>query len=81
MILSERAFISGIKQLITMAKTLKSHEFGLLSYYDHPISSGPMEGTNNKIKTLIRQHYGIRDQEFFDLLLYSMRHMKYALTG
>ena len=27
----------------------------------------PMEGTNNKIKTLKRQAYGYRDQEFFKL--------------
>jgi hypothetical protein len=26
-----------------------------------------MEGTNNKIKTLKRQAYGYRDQEFFKL--------------
>ncbi|MGL1863361.1 MAG: transposase [Pseudodesulfovibrio sp.] len=31
------------------------HAFGILAYYDHPISSGPIEGTNNKIKTLKRQ--------------------------
>ncbi|WP_245577923.1 transposase, partial [Maridesulfovibrio bastinii] len=28
---------------------------------EHPISSGPMEGTNNKIKTMKRQAYGYRD--------------------
>jgi len=31
------------------------------------ISSGPMEGTNNKIKTMKRQAYGFRDMEFFKL--------------
>jgi len=40
-----------------------------------------LEGTNNKIKTLIRQYYGIRDREFLKLLIYSMHRMKYALTG
>jgi transposase len=77
----ERAISSGIKQLITMANTLQSLAYGLLNYYDHPISTGPLEGTNNKIKTLQRQHYGIRDREYFDLLIYSMHRMKYALTG
>jgi transposase len=33
------------------------------------ISSGPMEGTNNKIKTMKRQAYGFRDHEFFKLAL------------
>lgn len=77
----ERAVSSGIKQLITMANTLQSLSYGLLNYYDHPISTGPLEGTNNKIKTLQRQHYGIRDREYFELLIYSMHRMKYALTG
>jgi len=40
---------------------------GILAWYDHPISSGPMEGTNNKIKTMKRQAYGFRDMEFFKL--------------
>ena len=38
-----------------MAKTLAAHRSGLLAYYDVMISSGPMEGTNNKIKTMKRQ--------------------------
>jgi transposase len=29
------------------------------------ITSGPMEGTNNKIKTMKRAAYGFRDPEFF----------------
>jgi transposase len=64
-----------------MANTLKSLAYGLLNHYDHPISTGPLEGTNNEIKTLQRQHYGIRDPEYFKLLIYSMHRMKYALTG
>ena len=34
------------------AKTLTAHNSGLLAYYDHPISTGPSKGTDNKIKTL-----------------------------
>jgi transposase len=37
-----------------MAKTLATHRSGLLAYYYAMITSGPMEGTNNKIKTLMR---------------------------
>jgi len=29
-----------------------------LNWYDYPISTGPLEGTNNKIKTMQRQAYG-----------------------
>jgi transposase len=47
-----------------MGKTLASHRSGLLAYYDVMITSGPMEGTNNKIQTMKRQAYGFRDKEF-----------------
>jgi hypothetical protein len=43
-----------------MAKTLALYRSGLLAYYEHPITSGPLEGTNNKIKTMKRQAYGYR---------------------
>jgi len=76
-----RAIATGLLPLKTMAKTLTRLEEGLLSYFDHRISSGPMEGTNNKIKTLQRQSYGIRDREYFELLLYSLHQKKYALVG
>ncbi len=62
-----RAQASGIKILIQMAKTLAVHRTGLLAYYDVMVSSGPMEGTNDKIKTMKRQAYGFRDMEFFKL--------------
>jgi len=77
----KRALSTGINQLMIMARTLAAHAFGLLSYYDHPISTGPLEGTNNKIKTLQRQSYGIRDQEYFKLSIYALHKMKYALVG
>ena len=33
---------------------LQLHREGLLAYYDVPISTGPLEGTNTKIKLLQR---------------------------
>jgi transposase len=77
----KRAMSTGLSPLMTMAKTLSRLEDGLLNYFDHRISSGPMEGTNNKIKTVQRQSYGIRDQEYFKLVLYSLHQTKYALVG
>ena len=41
----------------------------------------PLEGVNNKIKTLQRQAYGYRDQEFFQLRIYSIHLAKYVLLG
>jgi transposase len=76
-----RAEASGVKMLKQMAKTLTAHRSGLLAYYDVMITSGPMEGTNNKIKTMKRQAYGFRDPEFFKLKILAIHETKYALVG
>ena len=76
-----RAKASGIPMLTRFAKTLETHKDGLLAYYDHPISTGPVEGTNNKIKTMKRQAYGFRDKEFFKLKIMAAHKAKYALVG
>ena len=76
-----RAEASGIRMLQQMAKTLAAHRSGLLAYYDVMITSGPMEGTNNKIKTMKRQAYGFRDQEFFKLKILAIHETKYELVG
>jgi transposase len=76
-----RATASGVKALQEMAKTLAAHRSGLLAYYDVMISSGPMEGTNNKIKTMKRQAYGFRDLAFFKLKILAIHETRYALVG
>jgi len=76
-----RARSSGIRILIQFANTLGSHKSGLLSFYDHPISTGPLEGTNNKIKTMQKQAYGFRDLDFFKLKIMAIHQAKYALVG
>jgi transposase len=72
---------TGIRMLHDFARTLRFHASGILAYYDHPISTGPLEGTNNKIKTMKRQAYGFRDQEFFRLKILGIHESKYALVG
>jgi len=76
-----RAEASGIRLLRDFAVTLAMYRTGILAYYDHPISTGPLEGTNNKIKTMKRQAYGFRDQEFFKLKILAAHEAKYALVG
>ena len=76
-----QAEASGVKMLQQMAKTLAAHRSGLLAYYDAMITSGPMEGTNNKIKTMKRMAYGYRDPEFFKLKILAIHETKYALVG
>jgi transposase len=77
----KKAEASGVKVLQQMAKTLAAHRSGLLAYYDAMITSGPMEGTTNKIKTMKRMAYGFRDPEFFKLKILAIHETKYALVG
>jgi transposase len=76
-----RAEASGVRMLQQMAKTLAAHRSGLLAYYDAMITSGPMEGTNHKIKTMKRMAYGFRDPEFFKLKILAIHETKFALVG
>lgn len=76
-----RAGTSGIDMLFRFARTLATHMNGILAYYDYPISTGPLEGTNNKIKTMKRQAYGFRDREFFKLKILALHMTRYALVG
>jgi len=72
---------TGIRILKQFAKTLRSHAWGILAWYDYPISTGPLEGTNNKIKTMKRQAYGFRDPEFLKLKILGIHETTYALVG
>ena len=76
-----RAQSSGIRMLQKFAITLAEHRNGILAYYDCPITTAALEGTNNKIKTMQRQAYGFRDREFFKLKIYALHETTYALVG
>ena len=77
----QRARASKIGMLIKFAATLETHQEGILNYYDYRISTGPLEGTNNKIQLMKRQAYGFRDQEFFKLKILGIHETKRALVG
>lgn len=76
-----RARASGIRMLIQFAATLQEYQEGILAYYNYRISTGPLEGTNNKIKTMKRQAYGFRDHAFFKLKILGIHEAKHALVG
>lgn len=76
-----KAESTKIPMLKKFAKTLRAYMFGLLTFYDYSISTGPLEGTNNKIKTLQKQAYGFRDLLFFKLKIQALHETKYALIG
>ena len=71
---------SGIRILQSFAKTLAFHRWGILTWDEYPITTGPLEGTNNKIKTMKRQAYGFRDPEFLRLKILGIHETRYALA-
>ena len=76
-----RARVSGVRMLAQFADTLEEHQEGVLAYYDYPISTGPLEGTNTKIQAMKRQAYGFRDHEFFKLKILGIHETRHALVG
>jgi transposase len=77
-----RAEASGIAILVKFAHTLAAHRTGILAFYDHKaISTGPLEGTNTKIRVLQHQAYGFRDMEFFKLKIYALHETHLELVG
>jgi transposase len=78
----KKARVSGVRMLQRFAKTLSTYRSGILAYYDFDrLSTGPLEGTNNKIKTLQKMAYGFRDMEFLKLKVKGLHETKYALVG
>ena len=77
----QKADQTTIGQMMKMAKTLRTHASGILAYARHPITSGKLEGINNKIKTLTKRSYGFHDENFFILRPLSLHHSKYKLLG
>ncbi len=75
------AMASGIKQLATLGATLHRYKDEMLNFYKHRITNAPVEGINNKIKTLKRQAYGYRDMQYFKLRLYHLHNQGYSLSG
>jgi len=50
-------------------KMVDKHLDGIMNFYDTKthIKMGYIEGLNNKVKTLIRKHYGFRDKEYLKM--------------
>ena len=63
---------SKVPQLMKMAATIMAHRTGILAWYDCHISTGKVEGINNKIKVMKRTAYGFRDERYFKLRLYAL---------
>ena len=78
----KKAAASNVNMLKRFSKTLAAHRSGTLAYFDFDrLSTGPLEGINNKIKTLHKMAYGFRDTEFFKLKIMALHDTHYALVG
>lgn len=60
---------SGIPDLVRFAELKEKRIGGLISHASFPISTGKLEGFNNKIKVAKRIGYGYRDDDYFFLIV------------
>ena len=60
------------------ANLIENHFEGIIAHATYQITSGKVEGINNKIKTLRRQGYGYPDDEYFFLKLFDMSRRSYV---
>ena len=51
-------------------RMLNRHRYGILNHCVYPISTGRIEGVNNKIKVIKRKSYGFHDLRYFTLKIY-----------
>jgi len=67
-----RAMRSQIEPMQKMAKTLRNKRELLLNWFraDGALSSGVVEGFNNKLKLITRKSYGFRTQNAYETALY-----------
>jgi transposase len=77
----DQAIATKIEPLKKFVAMLKSHRSGILNWFNYRISTGPLEGMNNKIKVLKRKAYGYRDIEYFNLKILDLHNARYALVG
>ena len=65
----EGAKASGIPALVRFAERKEKRLEGLIAHASHPISTGKLEGFNNRIKVAKRIAYGYRDEDYFFSLI------------
>jgi transposase len=67
-----RALRSRLKPMMKVARMLRTHQELLLNWFKAKgeISSGAVEGLNNKIRVVTRRSYGFRTYEAMEIALY-----------
>ncbi|MBQ8955860.1 MAG: ISL3 family transposase [Lachnospiraceae bacterium] len=69
---------TGNKHLLWFGKLLDTHFEGVIAHATYIISSGKIEGINQKINTLRRHGYGYPDDEYFFLKIMDMSRKEYV---
>ena len=59
------AIRSRLAPVKKVARMCKSHLGNLLTFFEHRLTNGPMEGLNNAIQGLIKKAFGYRNRERF----------------
>jgi transposase len=69
---TERALRSRLEPMKRVARMLRSHEALILNWFKAKgeISTGPVEGLNNKVRVVTRRSYGFRTYKAMELALY-----------
>lgn len=69
---AQRTMQSNVEPMKKVAKMLRSHKELILNWFkaDGELSSGVVEGLNNKAKLTIRKAYGFRSTEHLQIALY-----------
>jgi transposase len=69
---TERALRSRLEPMKKVARMLRAHEELLLNWFraKGEVSSGAVEGLNNKIRVVTRRSYGFRTYEAMEIALY-----------
>ena len=67
-----RALRSRIEPMMRVARMLRAHQELLLNWFraKGKISSGAVEGLNNKIRVVTRRSYGFRTYDAMEIVLY-----------
>jgi len=66
------------KHFLWFKRLLDNHFEGIIAQATYNISSGKIEGINNKIKTIRRQGYGYPDDDYFFLKLFDASRKSYV---
>jgi len=59
------AIRSRLEPVKKVARMCKNHLGNVLTFFEHRLTNGPIEGLNNKIQGLIKKAYGYRNKERF----------------